>query len=70
MHEEDMSANWTDSRPICRQAHRPGGRAPYVEQGSWIVTADGSVFNFGDATFQGSLGAKGRADIVHIGAKP
>jgi len=38
--------------------------------GYWMAASDGGVFNFGDATFQGSLGGQGRADIVHIGAKP
>ena len=38
--------------------------------GYWMVATDGGVFNFGDATFQGGLGGQGRADIVHIGAKP
>ena len=52
------------NKPIVSLDSTPTGN------GYWMAASDGGVFNFGDATFQGSLGSEGRADIIHIGAKP
>jgi len=41
----------TLDRPIVGMAATPTGK------GYWLVAADGGIFAFGDAAFQGSMGA-------------
>ncbi|MEA2591209.1 MAG: hypothetical protein QOD62_1040 [Actinomycetota bacterium] len=65
-----MRTGRTRGRAAGRLSVQAAIPAPYVQQGHCLVASDGGVFNFGDGTFQGSLGAEGRPDIVHIGAKP
>jgi hypothetical protein len=38
------------NQPIVGMAASPDG------QGYWLVAADGGIFNYGDATFDGSAG--------------
>jgi hypothetical protein len=55
----DLSATKLN-RPIVGLAATPDGG------GYWLVAADGGIFAFGDAAFEGSLGAAGLGDISGI----
>ncbi|SHE99384.1 hypothetical protein SAMN02745225_02198, partial [Ferrithrix thermotolerans DSM 19514] len=44
--------------PVVGMASTPDGK------GYWLVAADGGVFSFGDATFDGSLGGTALGELV------
>ena len=52
-----------DGRPAAQRAGGRDGRHP-DGKGYWLVAADGGVFAFGDATFEGSMGGRRLNDPV------
>jgi hypothetical protein len=51
------------AQPVVDMSSTPSG------QGYWLVASDGGVFTFGDATYQGSLGAIAQTGSV-VGIAP
>ena len=62
---------WKSPTPTTTTPTGPGGTLPQPGNGYFLVAADGGVFAFGEAVFQGSTGAiKLNQPIVAIGHTP